>query len=49
MIEKWAKAIVEIYQEVVVPNWVQYVTPIKVNPQLAEKYVDQEMTELEIE
>ena len=49
MIKQWAKAIVEIYQDVVVPNWPNFITPITVNPSLATKYVDQQMTEIEID
>lgn len=32
MIHQWAKAIVEIYNEVVVANWSKFITPITVNP-----------------
>jgi hypothetical protein len=45
MIKKWAKAIVKLYQEVVVPQWELKDTPVMVNPSYASKIENLELSE----
>ena len=35
--KQWAKAIVQLYQEIIVPYWSQKQTPTKLNPKIASK------------
>lgn len=48
MLKKWAKSIVKLYQEVIVPQWELKETPITVNPSYAENVQNQDFTEEQI-
>lgn len=49
MLKKWAHIIVDLYQNMIAPNWTKKVTPIRYFPALADKVHEQKFTEKEME
>ena len=49
MLKKWAQIIVDLYKNMIVPQWSKKLTPILYNPTLADKVIEQTFKKKEIE